>query len=112
VWLLDANIDIRVRDLLAEFKIESRTAESLGWKELSNGSLVAVATQAGFLALLTRDRLFQESAARALKQFPQFAIVVIQLRQEKWPAYVEKFRLAWNRQPIAPVAGQTTLWPD
>ena len=48
MWLLDANIDIRVREILAEFGIESRTAESLGWKQLLNGDLVQAAVKGGF----------------------------------------------------------------
>lgn len=112
MWLLDANIDIRIRDVLAEFGVESRTAESLGWKHLSNGNLVAAAVSGGFTCLLTRDRLFSESAARSLKEFPQFAIVTIRLKQEKWPAYGELFRDAYRLVPILPIAGTTSFWPQ
>jgi predicted nuclease of predicted toxin-antitoxin system len=111
VWLLDANIDVRVREILAEFGIESRTAESLGWKELSNGKLVAAAAAGGFACLLTRDRLFSESASRILKLFPTFAIVVTELKQQKWPTYGESFRRALMRQRIIPIPGQTVSWP-
>jgi predicted nuclease of predicted toxin-antitoxin system len=112
VWLLDANIDVRVCEILAEFGVDSRTAESFGWKELSNGNLVAAAVENGFTCLLTRDRLFGESAARTLKQFPAFAIVVIQLKQQKWPAYGQDFRRAWEREPIVPSAGRCIAWPN
>jgi predicted nuclease of predicted toxin-antitoxin system len=111
VWLLDANLDIRIRDVLAEFGVESRTAESLGWKQFSNGQLTLMAATNGFTCLLTRDQLFSESAARALKQFPSFAIVVVQLRQQKWPGYCEQFRQAWARSAITPVPGKTVTWP-
>jgi predicted nuclease of predicted toxin-antitoxin system len=87
VWLLDANIDVRIVAVLAEFGIESRTAESFGWKELSNGELVAAAIAAGFACLLTRDGLFAESAARTLRHSPHFAIVIVRLPQQKWPKY-------------------------
>ncbi len=112
MWLLDANIDIRIGMLLTEFGIENRTAESLGWKTLSNGNLVAAAASAGFACLLTRDRLFSESAARVLKEYPSFAIVVLQLRQERWPEFGESFRRAWDRERITPQPGKTMLWPS
>lgn len=99
MWLLDANIDIRVVEVLAEFGIKSRTAKSLGWRELSNGDLVSAAVAAQFTCLLTRDGLFAESAARAVRQFPDLALVVVRLPQQKWPAYGASFRSAW-RQPI------------
>ena len=75
MWLLDANLDIRICELLSEFGIESHTAESCGWKHLLNGQLVSAAMAEGFTCLLTRDQLFAESASRALKQYPQFAVV-------------------------------------
>jgi len=111
VWLLDANLDIRVAKILEELGVPSRAAESLGWKALSNGDLVSVAVAAGFTCTLTRDGLFAESAARALRQFPEFAVVVIGLPQQKWPAYGDAFRQAWKTAPIIPVRGQVIRWP-
>ena len=111
VWLLDANIDIRVQEILTEVGGECRTAESLGWKPLSNGELVAAAASGGFTVLLTRDILFAQSASKTLKRFPQFAIVIVRLKQEKWPAYVDSFRKAWESSPIAPAAGRAISWP-
>lgn len=111
VWLLDANLDIRICQLLGEFGIESHTAESHGWKHLLNGQLVAVAVAGGFTCLLTRDQLFAESASRALKQFPQFSVVLIQLQQRRRSQYLAQFRAAWEREPIVPKAGRTIVWP-
>jgi predicted nuclease of predicted toxin-antitoxin system len=111
VWLLDANIDVRIVTILAEFGVESRTAQSLGWKDLSNGDLVSAAVGAGFTCLLTRDALFAESAARALRHFPQFAVVIVRLPQQKWPTYAAAFRSVWPSDPIAPRAGQVIRWP-
>ena len=112
MWLLDANVDVRIRDVLLEFGVESRTAESLEWKKLSNGLLVAAAVANGFTCLLTRDRLFGESASRTMKQYPEFAIVVIELKQQKWPGYGEEFRRARQREPIAPTCGECKMWPS
>ena len=111
MWLLDANLDIRVARILQELGVQSRTAESLGWKAVSNGELVSEAVAAGFTCLLTRDGLFAESAARALRQFPDFALVVIRLPQQKWPAYGDAFRQARKAEPITPSRGQVIRWP-
>jgi hypothetical protein len=112
VWLLDGNIDIRICDLLAEFGIESRTAESLGWKHLLNGRLVAAAVTEGFTCVLTRDQLFAESASRALREFPQFAVVVVQIQQRRSPEYLAQFRAAWEENAILPISGTTIYWPS
>ena len=112
MWLLDANLDIRICQLLSEFGIESQTAESRGWKHLLNGQLVSVAVAAGFTCLLTRDQLFAESASRALKHFPQFAIVLIEIKQRKRTEYLAQFRTAWAREPIAPMPGASIRWPN
>jgi hypothetical protein len=77
MWLLDANMDIHLASLLTGFDIACDTAAKRGWNALSNGELVRSAVQAGFDCLLTRDQLFGESASRALKMFPQFAVVVV-----------------------------------
>lgn len=111
MWLLDANVDIRVCELLAVFGVSSQTAESQGWKHLSNGNLVSAAAAAGFTCLLTRDQLFTESAARALNLFPKFAIVVLQLGQCKRSQYLAQFHATWIRDPIVPELGKTLVWP-
>jgi hypothetical protein len=60
---------------------------------------------------LTRDQLFGESAARALKTFPSFAVVVVDLPQQRWPAYQEQFVAAWAERPIEPIVGTLVHWP-
>jgi predicted nuclease of predicted toxin-antitoxin system len=111
VWLLDANVDIRISEVLAGLGISSRTTESQGWKPLSNGNLVSVAVAKGFTCLVTRDQLFTESAARSLRLFPQFAIVVLQLGQCKRSQYLAQFRQAWVIEPIVPIPGKSIGWP-
>ena len=95
MWLLDANVDGSLAPNIARTRESCDTAGSRGWKALSNGELVSVAVTAGFTCLLTRDQLFGESAARALKTFPSFAVVVMDLPQQRWPAYQEQFVAAW-----------------
>ncbi len=111
MWLLDANMDVHLVSVLKDFDIVSETAGNRGWKSLSNGDLVTAAVAHGFQCLLTRDQLFGESAARALKSFPQFAVVVINIRQQPWSQYRERFIAFWMEKPIAPVAGQLIYWP-
>jgi len=44
---------------------------------------------------VTRDRLFSESAARALQSFPRFCVVLVTIPQLRGPQFLEQFRLAW-----------------
>lgn len=111
MWLLDANMDVHLVSVLQDFGITCDTAASCGWKSLSNGDLVSAAVAKGFLCLLTRDQLFGESASRALKAFPQFAVVVVNLTQQPWSLYRENFVSQWLQKPIAPIGGQLTNWP-
>lgn len=111
MWLLDANVDIRVCELLQTLGVSNHTAESRGWKHLSNGNLVSAAVEEGFTCLLTRDQLFRQSAARTLSRFPQFAIVVLQLGQCKRSQYLAQFREAWAIEPIEPRPGKSIGWP-
>jgi hypothetical protein len=111
VWLLDVNMPRQVLGLLREFDVRAAHAEDRGWGSLTNGSLVEAAVTAGFVCLLTRDRLFGESASRALRRFPQFAVVLIVIRQVRGTEFVARFRDAWRNQPLLPVPGSLIGWP-
>lgn len=111
MWLLDANIDVHVVAILAEFGITSDTAANRGWKGLSNGQLIGAAVADGFECLLTRDQLFEESAAKALKLHQNFAVVLVRLPQQRWPVYREQFLAAWSVSPIVPQPGCVVQWP-
>jgi hypothetical protein len=111
MWLLDVNMPKRVASLLGEFGIESDSADDKGWGGLTNGVLVEAAANAGFNCILTRDRLFGESAARALKRFPAFSVVLVTIPQLRGAAFLEQFRRSWVRGPIQPLAGQLLAWP-
>ena len=112
MWLLDANMDVHLARTLNELGVSCETAASRVGKALSNGDLVAAAVAAGFTCLLTRDQLFGESAARGLKTFPRFGVVIVDLPQQRWPAYQEQFVAAWSMRPIEPVAGTLVNWPQ
>jgi len=88
-------------DVAREFGIEAATAESRGWD----------AANAGFRCVLTRDRLFGESAARALRRFPHFSVVFVTTPQLRGAPFLEQFRIAWKQGPIQPVAGKLVDWP-
>jgi hypothetical protein len=111
MWLLDANMDVHLATVLTGFNISCDTAARRGWNALSNGDLVKAAVDAGFRCLLTRDQLFGESASRALKLFPEFAVVVVSVPQQPWPQYREQFLVRWNECPIEPIAGKLIHWP-
>jgi hypothetical protein len=111
MWLLDANMDVHLVDSLSQFDIASDTAKNRGWKALSNGQLVTAARGNGFDCLLTRDRLFGESASRGLHVHPTAAVVLVMLPQQRWPEYRRSFLDAWTSSPIQPKAGCLIEWP-
>jgi hypothetical protein len=99
MWLLDANMDVHLIEILNGLGVNSDT------------DLVAKAAAAGFTCLLTRDRRFGESAARALRAFPSFAVVVVVLPQVDSEMHLKQLRAAWSSQPIEPAAGRLIHWP-
>lgn len=111
MWLLDANMDVHLVALLHEFGVRCDTAANRGWKALSNGQLVTAAVEVGFTCLITRDRLFGQSAARALKLFPEFASAVVSVPQQRWDRYRHAFAASWAKHPITPIAGELIQWP-
>ncbi len=112
MWLLDANMDVHLTDLLRGYRIGSEAATRRGWGALTNGQLVAAAGKAGFTCVLTQDRRFAKSAARSLESHPDLCIVVVGLPQRPWRDYLEQFRQAWSHEPITPVAGRAIQWPS
>jgi hypothetical protein len=111
MWLLDANMPVQLVALLEELGIEADSAVARGWNALSNGALVSAAVAAKFTALLTRDRLFGESAAQALKVRPEFGIVRVTLPQLRASQFLAAFRAAWQTSRIIPVPGRMIDWP-
>jgi len=111
MWLLDVNMPKPLIAALGELGIQARTAIDQGWKNLTNGRLVEAAVAQGFSSLLTRDQLFGESANRALRNFPQFSVVLITLPQMKAAGFMENFKVAWRIAPITPVPGKMIHWP-
>jgi len=66
MWLLDVNMPRQLKGLLAELGITAETANAQGWGTLVNGELLEAAASSGFECLLTRDRLFGQSASNHL----------------------------------------------
>lgn len=112
MWLLDVNMPKKLASVLGEFGIQAHSADDHGWGALSNGALVEAAAHAGFQCVLTRDRLFSESAARTLKRYPGFSVVLVMIPQLRGAEFLEHFRNAWDRDPIQPVAGALVCWPS
>ena len=110
--LLDQNLPHQLRELLAGYGLPAETASFHGWAELRNGDLTRTAYAKGFRIILTRDVLFGESAAKAMAEFPDLAVVVVRLPQRAWKVYREAFVRAWMRSPLTPVSGRVTHWPE
>jgi len=111
MWLLDVNMPRQLKGLLAELGITSETANTQGWGTLVNGKLLEAAAASGFECLLTRDRLFGQSASRLLRRYPNFSIVLVLIPQVGAPQFLASFRAAWDKSPIAPTPGQVQSWP-
>jgi len=111
MWLLDANMPLQLIGFLSGLGINADSAITRGWSTLSNGALVGAAVQAGFKTLLTRDRLFGESASRTLRTYPEFCVVLITLPQLRSTALLRVFKTAWDKQRIVPVPGRAIEWP-
>jgi hypothetical protein len=110
MWLLDANMDVHLVDLLSEFGISCESAIQRGWGDLSNGQHVAAAADAGFNCILAHERLFAESASGSMRSAPDLTIIVIHFPQRPWREYVRQFRLAWTQHPIMPFPGSVIHW--
>ena len=82
MWLLDANMPIRLVDVLQEF------------------------------GGLNPRRFFSEAAARSLRQIPAFSVVLVRLPQLRGSEFLDAFRRAWQEEPIRPVAGTVLAWPE
>jgi|SRR5450759_4541434 hypothetical protein len=111
MWLLDMNMPKGLVAALGKLGVKSEHASLRGWGDLKNGKLVEAAADAGFTCLLTRDRLFGESASRTLKRFPGFAVVLVTLPQLRWPNFRTAFQHNWEEVPIRPEAGRLSQWP-
>ena len=109
MWLLDANMDVHLVDILTDLGIVCDTAARRNWKALSHGQLVSAAVASGSTCLLTRDTLFGQAASRALKPHAAFAVVVVTLPQARWSEYLKSFLRAWGL-PDSATAGQIIAW--
>jgi len=110
MWLLDVNMPRQLKGLLAEFRIPAETANERGWGTLVNGELLKAAADSGFSCLLTRDRLFGETAGRYLKGHPVFSVVIITLPQVRASQFLSSFKEAWANKPITATPGQVQSW--
>ena len=111
MWLLDANMPLQLIALLASLGVEADSAVNRGWNRLNNGALVEAAVQAEFRVLMTRDRLFGESAAVMVSRHPEFSIVRVTLPQARARQYLAAFRSAWEVAAVTPIPGQIVRWP-
>jgi predicted nuclease of predicted toxin-antitoxin system len=111
MWLLDKNVPIQLIGLLGELGIEAVTADAKNWGALKNGELVSAAVADGISCIVTRDRLFAESAAKAIRLHASLSIVLLTLTQARAPVFLEAFSAAWSSAPILTVPGSLVRWP-
>ncbi len=111
MWLLDSNMPVQLVALLKVMGIQADSAVARGWGSLSNTSLVSAAAQAQFVVLLTRDRLFGESTASALRAYTEFCVARVTLPRLRAAQFLQAFRTAWQKARIIPAPGQMIEWP-
>jgi predicted nuclease of predicted toxin-antitoxin system len=111
MFLLDHNFPVQILEFLQGQGVQVQTTRYHGWEALENGALVSSAFEAGYRCVLTRDRKFAESAAKALRKFPEISVIIVTLQQNKADVYLASFQAAWGKDKILPLPGQLLLWP-
>lgn len=109
--LLDENLPLKIKDILEQNGYKCETVFTLGWSGLKNGQLVSKAIEKGYSAILTKDKLFAESAAKSLSKFPNFAVIRITLLQKTLKEYLNNFSLLLKEKPLELILGTLTEWP-
>jgi predicted nuclease of predicted toxin-antitoxin system len=110
-WILDTNVPFLLREFLISKGIPCATAQEHGWGELKNGELVRATFDSNFRVIVTRDKLFRESANRTLKHLPEVSIVLLSLPQLKENELRQLLDATWQTQNIIPIAGKLIIWP-
>ena len=110
MWLIDENLHIGLHKILAEFGISSKSVSYAGLSGIDNGALTKAAHELGYRCILTRDRTFPRDAGHALAQTPEMAIVIVKLSQNPLRTYLERFKIAFAKNPIVPQAGNIVEW--
>lgn len=72
---------------------------------------MAAAAATAVSCILTRDRLFAQSAKKSLHIHQTISVVVWTFPQLRAAVFLEAFRQAWSAARIQPVEGQVQLWP-
>lgn len=105
------NVPAKVGAFLSRRGIVCARTDRQGWTHLKNSELVEAAVQQGFQCLLTRDKMFGESATRSLKGHTGFAVVLLSLRQAREPEYLAEFEKQSDKSVIQPIPGKMIIWP-
>lgn len=111
MWLLDVNLPTALIRILDQFAVKAESTAARGWRNMDNGVLTKAASDAGFSVILTRDKLFGESAAKALKAYPKLAVVIIRIQQSREAIFLQEFRSMWAKSPLTPKTGDVIYWP-
>ncbi|MCY4524229.1 MAG: DUF5615 family PIN-like protein [Halobacteriovoraceae bacterium] len=112
MWLLDHNLPQQLVISLKSVGIDAHTTVSRGWEKLENDNLVSAAGNAGFLCILTRDSLFEETARRKIRKFPQMAIILLTITQQEGNKYAKEFLKHWKKSTIVPIPQKMLHWPN
>lgn len=112
MWLVDENLSPRLFKIFKKYGMDCQSAQFAGVSGMKNGELTRRIAELGFTCILTQDRLFAVDAASVLLEFPQIAVVVIQLPQVPASSYLNRFEEQLQREPILPKSGHVIFWPS
>lgn len=98
--LLDNNVNQDFAQLIQGHEVKH--ARQLGWAELENGDLIAVAEEAGFAAIITADKRMQYQQAITGRKI---GILVLNSLFIKW-SYIAPLAPQVQRELDAGIAGR------
>lgn len=105
MWLLDHNVPRKIKEVLARYGINARTAVEAGWDILENGALLSEVEGHKYEVILTRDRRFQIAAMGKMKTHESITIVLLKIPQSDSKSYCAAFEKAWKQSPISLKSG-------
>ena len=112
MWLIDENLHKNLFKSLEKFGVTAQTVRFAGLSGLDNGKLTKEARRLGFTCILTQDKDFPKDAHKALRETPEMAVVIVNLRQHPPKTFTERFETCWAKEPIKAAPGKITHWPN
>ena len=111
MWLIDHNLPHTFYRVLKEKNISCQTTSFAKLGHLENGVLTRAAIDAGFTAIITRDKSFPTAAQDVLAKHPTIAVVIIRYNQSPRETLQFRFEEALAKYGMIKPAVGTSYWP-